>query len=93
MARINAALVAEHSTCEGAREEAAALHRESVSQQHLSIAGPPLHRPTHRCCHGTGVIDAIEAYRRSAGYRISNPGHQSNKGAGTQFVLSQISQD
>jgi hypothetical protein len=39
------------------------------------------------------MIDAIEAYRRSAGYRISNPGHQSNKDAGTQSVLSQISQD
>jgi ferritin-like metal-binding protein YciE len=37
---ISAALVAEDSTWEGAREGAAALHWESVSRQHLSSAGP-----------------------------------------------------
>jgi hypothetical protein len=45
---ISAALVAEHSTCDGAREKAAALHCESVSEQHLSIAGPlSIAKPIH----------------------------------------------
>jgi hypothetical protein len=81
MAQISAALVAEHSTWQGACEAAGRLHSEGMSQQHLSIAAPI-------AASASTVMDAIEAYRRSAGYRISQRKHLSNKGAGTRQFLT-----